>query len=49
MILLAEWHLTIEYLDRDTLNNPIPRYFTPKPAIVKAAITNEPAKAFKDI
>jgi hypothetical protein len=31
------------------LNNPVPRFFTPEPAIAKAAIINEPAKAFKDI
>ncbi len=31
------------------MNNPVPRFFTPEPAIAKAAIINEPAKAFKDI
>ncbi len=31
------------------MNNPDPRFFTPEPAIAKAAIINKPAKAFKDI
>jgi hypothetical protein len=48
-VLLVEWQLTTDYFDGDVLNGPVPRLFAPDPAIAKAAITNDPAKAFKDV
>ncbi len=30
-ILLAEWHLTMDYFDRDVLNGPVPCLFAPDP------------------
>jgi hypothetical protein len=48
-VLLVEWQLTIDYFDGDVLNGPVPRLFAPDPAVAKAAIANDPAKAFKDV
>jgi hypothetical protein len=48
-VLLVEWQLTTDYFDGDALNGPVPRLFAPDPAIAKAAISNDPAKAFKDV
>jgi hypothetical protein len=48
-VLLVEWQLTTDYLDGDVLNGPVPCLFAPDPAIAKAAITNDPTKAFKDV
>jgi hypothetical protein len=48
-VLLVEWQLTTDYFDGDVLNGPVPRLFAPDPAIGKAAIANNPAKAFKDV
>jgi hypothetical protein len=48
-VLLVEWQLTTDYFDGDVLNGPVPRLFAPDPTIAKAAIANDPAKAFKDV
>jgi hypothetical protein len=48
-VLLVEWQLTADYFDGDALNGPVPRLFAPDPAIAKAAISNDPAKVFKDV
>jgi hypothetical protein len=44
-VLQAEWHLMYSYV----LNGPVPRIFAPEPVEAKAAIDNDPTKAFKDI
>jgi hypothetical protein len=48
-VLQVEWQLTTDYFDGDIFNGPVPRLFAPDPAIAKAAITSDPAKAFKDV
>jgi hypothetical protein len=46
---LAEWPLKTDYFDGETVSGPIPRLFAANPVEASAAITADPAKAFKDL
>ena len=48
-VLLAEWHLTSDNFDGDTLLGPVPRLFAASPTEARTAIMADAAKAFKDV
>jgi hypothetical protein len=48
-VLLAEWSLTREMFDGDVVSGPVPTLFSDRPEAAKAALANDPKKAFQDL
>jgi hypothetical protein len=47
-VLQAEWNRTREMVDGDVVSGPVPTLFSDKLEAAKAALANDPEKAFKD-
>jgi hypothetical protein len=48
-VLLAEWALTVDYFDGAVLDGPVPRFFAANPTEVRAALSADASKAYKDL
>jgi hypothetical protein len=48
-VLLSEWNLTCEMFDGDVVSGPVPTLFSDRPEAAKAALANDPEKAFQDL
>ncbi len=47
--MLAEWSLACEMFDGDVISGPVPTLFSDRPEAAKAALSNDPEKAFHDL
>jgi hypothetical protein len=48
-VLLSEWNLACEMFDGDAVSGPVPTLFSDRPEAAKAALANDPEKAFQDL
>ncbi len=48
-MLLSEWNLTCEMFDGDVVSGSVPTLFSDRPDAAKAALANDPEKAFQDL
>jgi hypothetical protein len=48
-VLLSEWALTTNYFDGAVLDGPVPRFFAVNPTDVRAALSADTPKAYKDL
>jgi hypothetical protein len=48
-VLLAEWNLECEMFDGEAIAGPVPTLFSDRPEAAKAALDNDPEKAFADL
>jgi hypothetical protein len=48
-VIMAEWSLAYEMLDGDVISGPMPTLFSDRPETAKAALANDPEKAFQDL
>jgi hypothetical protein len=48
-VLLAEWNLACEMFDGEVISGPVPTLFCDRPEAAKAALSNDPEKAFADL
>jgi hypothetical protein len=46
-VLLAEWNRTCEIVDGDVVSGPMPTLFSDRLEAAKAALANDPEKAFQ--
>jgi hypothetical protein len=49
VVLLAEWNLTCEMFDGEVISGPVPTLLSDRPEAAKAALVNDPEKAFMDL
>jgi hypothetical protein len=48
-VFLAEWNLECEMFDGEAIAGPVPTLFSDRPEAAKAALDNDPEKAFADL